>query len=121
MCVVYIAMDVLLCTASIWHMCTMSVDRYFTIRYPMKFGRNRTRTMMALKIAFVWALSLAICAPIVVMGFLDYDTVFDRERRICAPQNPVFVIVGSLLAFYIPLVIMVVTFVATRRRSGTTS
>ena len=31
-CVVWATMDVLLCTASIWHMCTMSLDRYCTLR-----------------------------------------------------------------------------------------
>jgi len=35
-CDVWQAMDVMLCTSSIWHMCTISIDRYIGIRYPLK-------------------------------------------------------------------------------------
>jgi len=35
-CDVWQVMDVMLCTSSIWHMCTISIDRYIGIRYPLK-------------------------------------------------------------------------------------
>ena len=114
-CVLYVGSDILLCTASIWHMCTLSVDRFVTLRYPMKYGRNKTRQMVLLKIAFVWLISACITSPVVIMGFLDHRSVFDHDNKVCAPQNMVFVGVGSVVAFYVPLVVMVVTFVATTR------
>ena len=104
-------MDVLLCTASIWHMCTMSLDRYCTLRYPISYGRSRTRTSVGLKIAFVWVVSTAVCAALAVNGFSDYSNVYvDRQ---CVPAVKDFVLYGSILAFYVPLVIMVVTYVLT--------
>ena len=60
-CVIWSATDVLMCTASIWHMCTMSMDRFFTLKCPMKYGRNKTRRMVAMKILFVWVVSIGIC------------------------------------------------------------
>ena len=106
-------MDVLLCTASIWHMCTMSLDRYCTLRYPISYGRSRTRTSVRLKIAFVWVVSTAVCGALGVAGFADYSNVYvDRQ---CVPAVKHFVLYGSILAFYVPLVIMVVTYVLTVR------
>ena len=112
-CVVWATMDVLLCTASIWHMCTMSLDRYCTLRYPISYGRSRTRTSVALKIAFVWVVSTAVCAALAVIGFVDHSNVY--VERQCVPAVKDFVLYGSILAFYVPLVIMVITYVMTVR------
>lgn len=110
-CVVWATMDVLLCTASIWHMCTMSLDRYCTLRYPISYGRSRTRTSVGLKIAFVWVVSTAVCAALAVAGFVDYSNVYVDGQ--CVPAVKDFVLYGSILAFYVPLVIMIVTYVLT--------
>lgn len=112
-CVFWAAMDVLMCTASIWHMCTMSMDRYFTLKYPMKYGRNKTKTMVALKITFVWVVSIAICSPLSIYGFIDYSHVYNDG--LCVPTIEDFVMYGSVFAFYVPLFIMVLTYVLTIR------
>ena len=110
-CAFWITMDVLMCTASIWHMCTMSMDRYFTLKYPMQYGRNKTRTMVALKILFVWGVSAAISSPICIYGFIDHTTVLNHG--LCVPTLSEFVIYGSIFAFYIPLFIMILTYLLT--------
>ena len=112
-CVMWATFDVLMCTASIWHMCTMSMDRYFTLKYPMKYGRNKTRTMVALKICFVWVISIGICSPVCILGFMDYSNVYNHSSGACVPTIRSFIIYGSLFAFCIPLCIMVVTYVMT--------
>ncbi|KAL3847587.1 hypothetical protein ACJMK2_018490 [Sinanodonta woodiana] len=106
-------MDVLMCTASIWHMCTMSMDRYFTLKYPMQYGRNKTRMMVFLKITFVWVVSVAISSPICILGIVDTRNVFVNQQ--CIPTLKEFLIYGSVLAFYIPLFIMLFTYVLTIR------
>ncbi|XP_064639069.1 uncharacterized protein LOC135494739 [Lineus longissimus] len=111
LCTLWVTFDVGLCTASIWHMCTMSMDRFFTLKYPMKYGRNKTKTMVLLKITFVWIMSIAICSPVCFSGFLDNSTVFNDG--FCAPTMSNFIIYGSVFAFYVPLMIMVVTYVLT--------
>ena len=110
-CVMWATLDVLMCTASIWHMCTMSMDRFFTLKYPMKYGRNKTKTTVALKIAFVWIISIAISCPLGIMGLMDHSNVYNHG--ICVPTITNFVIFGSLCAFYLPFTIMIVTYVMT--------
>lgn len=112
-CVIFATMDVLCCTSSIWHMSTMSMDRYFTIRFPFRYGRNKTRRIMLWKIVTVWAISAAISSPVFVLGILDKQNVL--SDGICAPNNRSFKIYGSIFAFYIPFIIMITTYALTMR------
>ena len=77
----------------------------------MQYGRNKTRTMVALKILFVWGVSIAISSPICIYGFIDHTTVLND--KLCVPTLSEFIIYGSIFAFYIPLIIMILTYMLT--------
>ncbi|CAF1114833.1 unnamed protein product [Adineta steineri] len=112
-CIIFATMDVLCCTSSIWHMSTMSMDRYFTIRFPFRYGRNKTRRIMLLKIVAVWAISTAVSSPVFVLGIVDKQNVL--SNGVCAPNNESFKLYGSIFAFYIPFIIMITTYALTMR------
>uniref|UniRef100_A0A1A9W481 G-protein coupled receptors family 1 profile domain-containing protein n=1 Tax=Glossina brevipalpis TaxID=37001 RepID=A0A1A9W481_9MUSC len=61
------------------HLCTISVDRYLSLRYPMRFGRNKTRRRVTLKIVFVWLLSIAMSLPLSLM----YSKSMALQERRC--------------------------------------
>uniref|UniRef100_G1QA03 5-hydroxytryptamine receptor 2C n=2 Tax=Myotis lucifugus TaxID=59463 RepID=G1QA03_MYOLU len=51
LCPVWISLDVLFSTASIMHLCAISLDRYVAIRNPIEHSRFNSRTKAIMKIA----------------------------------------------------------------------
>ncbi|TRY99131.1 hypothetical protein DNTS_030405, partial [Danionella cerebrum] len=111
LCPIWIYLDVLFSTASIMHLCAISLDRYVAIRNPIEHSRFNSRTKAMLKIAAVWTISIGISMPIPVIGLSNREKVL--KNGICALNEELFILVGSFVAFFIPLVIMVVTYCLT--------
>lgn len=107
MCDIWQVTDVMMCTSSIMHMCTISLDRYIAIRHPLKV-RNKSRTVVGIKIATVWFISLAIASPIILLSLLNPENVLSGGD--CAIFNRYFLIYGSLAAFFIPLILMLIAY-----------
>nr|CAD7193990.1 unnamed protein product [Timema douglasi] len=172
-CNVYVTCDVLACSASIMHMCFISLGRYLGIRNPLKTRHSySTKRLVGFKITLVWLLSMLISSSITVLGIgkveleevnphlrggrvenylgkttpsssdrdsnLDLPVLSSRaqhktsalanyateagiynasnimpHQRLCVINNRAFFVFGSLAAFYIPMVIMVVTYALT--------
>ncbi|XP_037795243.1 5-hydroxytryptamine receptor 2A-like [Penaeus monodon] len=110
-CNIYVTCDVLACTSSIMHMCTISLGRYLGIRNPLK-TRSSSKKTVAVKVVLVWLLAMLITSFITVLGIVDTANIMPTED-VCAINNQAFFIFGSLCAFYIPMVIMVVSYALT--------
>ncbi|KAL0281669.1 UNVERIFIED_CONTAM: hypothetical protein PYX00_002585 [Menopon gallinae] len=111
-CNVYVTCDVLACSASIMHMTFISLGRYLGIRNPLKTRHATTKRIVAFKIAAVWLLSMVISSSITVLGLMNPSNIMPHPN-ICVINNRAFFVFGSLVAFYIPMVIMVVTYALT--------
>ncbi|XP_063287985.1 5-hydroxytryptamine receptor 2C [Pelobates fuscus] len=111
LCPVWISLDVFFSTASIMHLCAISLDRYVAIRNPIEHSRFNSRTKAMMKIAAVWTISMGISMPIPVIGFQDDSRVFVNGS--CVLNDEKFVLLGSFVAFFIPLIIMVFTYCLT--------
>jgi len=112
-CIVWATMDVLMCTASIWHMATISVDRYCSIRFPLRYQRTKSTVFVVAKIAFVWIVSIGICSFLAFAGLFNPSVVY--RDGLCVPAVPEFVIYGSIFAFFVPLLLMFATYALTVR------
>ncbi|CAH3979715.1 unnamed protein product [Pieris brassicae] len=111
-CNVYVTCDVLACSASIMHMCFISIGRYLGIRNPLKSRHHSTKRVVVIKIALVWLLSMIVSSSITVLGLINKQNIMPTAE-LCVINNRFFWVFGSLVAFYIPMLMMVVSFALT--------
>ncbi|CAF1073253.1 unnamed protein product [Rotaria sordida] len=116
-CNIYVFLDVLLCTTSIWHLTIVSIDRFLYISRPFR-SREQSKFKTFCIIILIWTFSIGISCTILILGFADQRNilVIDNHKRLCALNNNSFIIFGSIICFCIPCVLMVVTYSLTIRR-----
>jgi dopamine D2-like receptor len=98
LCHLWHVTDVGASTASILALCIIALDRYIAITSPIRYPRS----------FIARHLSIVIAGPTVVIlgGRTKSNRILSNETRCEFPSDPVFIIVSSLVSFYIPLIIM---------------
>ncbi|XP_056345226.1 5-hydroxytryptamine receptor 7-like isoform X1 [Oenanthe melanoleuca] len=105
-CNVFIAMDVMCCTASIMTLCIISVDRYLGITRPLTYPVRQNGKLMAKMVFIVWLLSASITLP-PLFGWAQNVTV----QRVCLiSQDFGYTVYSTGVAFYIPMAVMLVMY-----------
>ncbi|KAM9832377.1 5-hydroxytryptamine receptor 2B-like [Neosynchiropus ocellatus] len=117
-CPIWLFLDVLFSTASIMHLCAISLDRYIAIKKPIQHSQNKSRAKALVKIGLVWLISIGIAMPIPIKGLQDYHphNITFNANHTCQLMTDAFwefKLIGSLTAFFIPLTIMMVIYLLT--------
>nr|QVK45757.1 G protein-coupled receptor [Proales similis] len=117
LCDLWLCVDVLCSSASIWGLLAIALDRFIATNYPVKYmkQKNSFRTAL-LYIAVSWIISFLISLGPLIFKFGNYDpaagprfglrTVNNRDECVLF-QTPSFVILSSLVSFFLPLVLMI--------------
>uniref|UniRef100_T1K3S2 G-protein coupled receptors family 1 profile domain-containing protein n=1 Tax=Tetranychus urticae TaxID=32264 RepID=T1K3S2_TETUR len=116
-CNFWVTCDVLCCSSSIYHMCFISVGRYVGIKNPLHARQARllvSRRAVLFKIVLVWLIAALITSPITILGIADSSNIMP-ESAVCSISNKYFLIIGAFSAFYLPMIIMVNSYVLTVR------
>src|SRR6218665_1386239 len=110
MCDLWLATDVLLCTASILNLCLISLDRYWSVvRAAEGYSQRRTRRRVLAMIATVWVLSVVISLPPLVGWKRPQPTKAGFPLCVLS-EEPGYVIYSSVGSFFLPLVIMILVY-----------
>lgn len=120
-CNVWVAFDIMCSTASILNLCVISVDRYWAISSPFRYERKMTPKVACLMISVAWTLSVLISFIPVQLnwhkdqttGYADLNGSYPSELppdNCDSSLNRTYAISSSLISFYIPVAIMIVTY-----------
>ncbi|XP_018110146.1 alpha-1A adrenergic receptor [Xenopus laevis] len=107
LCDIWAAMDVLCCTASIFSLCTISIDRYIGVRHSLRYPTIVTRKRAILALLGVWIFSTVIS----IGPLLGWKEPAPPDTSVCKITTETFyAIFSSLASFYIPLIVILVMY-----------
>ncbi|KAM5168943.1 histamine H2 receptor [Callospermophilus lateralis] len=112
-CDVYTSLDVMLCTASILNLFMISLDRYCAVTDPLRYPVMVTPARVAISLVFIWVISITLSFLSIHLGWNSRGEASkgnDTARRCHVQVNEVYGLVDGLVTFYLPLLVMCVTY-----------
>ena len=113
-CDIWLSVDYLASNASALNLVVISFDRYFSVTRPLSYRARRTTRKAACMIASAWIVSAIIWLPS-ILAWPYFDSEGKVKENECYVQfiysNEYMSIVTILVAFYIPVAIMIGLYV----------
>ncbi|XP_034049864.1 dopamine receptor D4b isoform X3 [Thalassophryne amazonica] len=106
MCDGLMTMDVMLCTASIFNLCAISVDRFIAVSIPLNYNRKHVDQRQLILLVATWLLALAVASPVI----FGINNVPNRDPSECKLEDNNYVVYSSVCSFFIPCPIMVLLY-----------
>ncbi|XP_060638575.2 5-hydroxytryptamine receptor 5A [Anolis sagrei] len=108
LCQAWISCDVLCCTASIWNVTAIALDRYWSITRHLEYTLRTRRRISNIMIALTWFLSAIISLAPVLFGWGETYSEGNEECQVS--REPSYTIFSTFGAFYVPLCVVLFVY-----------
>ncbi|XP_048375721.2 muscarinic acetylcholine receptor M2-like [Stegostoma tigrinum] len=118
-CDLWLAVDYLVSNASAMNLLVISLDRYFCVTKPLSYPLKRTTKGAVMMIAAAWMVPFIVFAPpILFWQFITgKQNISDGDCYVQFLSNPTVTFGTTIVAFYLPVTIMVILYVRISRAS----
>ncbi|KAM6321960.1 D(4) dopamine receptor [Podargus strigoides] len=108
LCDALMTMDVMLCTASIFNLCAISVDRFIAVSIPLNYNRRQVDLRQLILISTTWIFAFAVASPVI----FGLNNVPNRDPSVCQLEDDNYIVYSSICSFFIPCPVMLVLYCA---------
>ncbi|NWI70169.1 HRH1 protein, partial [Todus mexicanus] len=108
-CLFWLSMDYVACTASIFNLFILCIDRYRSVQQPLQYLKYRTKMRASLMILGVWVLSFMWVIPILGWHVFANNGKRQVKENKCETEFSTvtwFKVLTATVNFYLPSIIM---------------
>ncbi|KAI6192755.1 7 transmembrane receptor [Aphelenchoides besseyi] len=112
-CTIWLSCDIWMCTASIYNLVAISIDRYIAIIKPLNYPMLVTKFRARCIVAAVWVGSFIICSPSFLLASSEKQHGIGKESCRCTPANSgmAYIVFSASSSFYIPMIVVIFVYV----------
>ncbi|XP_078664725.1 alpha-2 adrenergic receptor-like [Branchiostoma floridae x Branchiostoma belcheri] len=109
LCDLWLAFDVIACTASIYNLCAIALDRYWSVT-DASYVQYKSRDRMKCMLAAVWVSAIVVGLP-PLFGWKEEHDWAREAKPFCELRTlPEYVFFSVALSFWAPLLVMTVLY-----------